>query len=141
MIFVPRDFNSKEFISARAMSSIDPANGGVLYFTLIAAGHPVGAPTVKVSPKLTAALNLRFVYVPGLGTLTAANNNPIPGESDNALIAWTIAYALAKEREDRSPDPNWLAIYATEKQNILTRLTPRQTQEPDIAEGIFEDLW
>ena len=56
-------------------------------------------------------------------------------------MAWTVAFARAKEREDRSPDPAWLAIYATEKQNILTRLTPRQTQEPEIVGDMFGEMF
>ncbi len=86
-----------------------------------------------------SALNLRLAYIPTLGTLTATSNNPIPGESDKALKAWIIAHAAAKQREDNSPDPNWLAIYGTEKQSILTALTPRQEQEPRYIRGAFED--
>lgn len=141
VVFLPRDYNSPEFIYARSISAQDPSGALVIYYTLINAGHPVAAPSVVVGPQVSSALSLRFVYVPGVGTLTAASDNPIPGESDQALIAWTTAFARAKEREDRSPDPEWLAIYATEKQNILTRLTPRQTQEPDVVRGFFEDLW
>jgi hypothetical protein len=87
---------------------------------------------------VNTAISLRFVYVPILAAVAAAGSNPIPGESDNALIAWCIAYARAKEREDRSPDPNWLAVYSTEKTNLLVRLTPRQTQEPEVVEDFFE---
>jgi hypothetical protein len=102
----------------------------------------VGAPTVHVGPQLSTALPLRFVYIPTLDTddLEAGDSNPIPGESDNALWAWTVAYARAKEREDRSPDPNFLAIYATEKQNLLTRSTPRQAQEPEVIDSFFEGV-
>lgn len=139
--FVPRDYNSKEFERARSQSAIDANTAQVIYYSLIGAGSPVGAPTVQVGPQITTAMNLRFVYVPGLGTLTAASNNPIPGESDQALIAWTVAFARAKEREDRSPDPNWIRVYATEKQALLTRMTPRQTQEPEVVGALFEDLW
>ncbi len=140
ILFVPRDYNSNEFTNARSLTAQDP-NGGVrIYYTLTQAGAPVAAPTVLVAPQLTSALALRFVYVPILAAVTSGGNNPIPGEADNALIAWTVAYGRAKEREDRSPDPNWLAVYATEKRNLLVRLTPRQTQEPDVVEGVF-DVW
>jgi hypothetical protein len=105
------------------------------------AGGPVVAPTVMVAPKVTAAVNLSLTYVPVLGDLTAASANPIPGESDNAIIAWMVAYARAKEREDRAPDPGWLTIYATEKQNLLVSLTPRQDQEPMVASAFFEEYW
>lgn len=137
VLFVPRDYNSHEFINARAQTAQDPANGIQIYYTVTQAGAPVGAPTVLVAPSISSAMSLRFVYVPTIADLAAAGTNPIPGESDNALIAWIVAYALAKTRPDKSPDPNWLAIYATEKQNVLVRLTPRQTQEPDVVPDLF----
>src|SRR3990167_753189 len=138
IIFIPRDYNSSEFTNARSWTAQDPNGGARIYYTLSQAGAPVAAPTVHVAPQLSSALSLRFVYVPILAAVAAAGNNPIPGEADNALIAWTVSYGRAKEREDRSPDPNWLAVYATEKRNLLTRLTPRQTQEPDVVQGFFE---
>lgn len=139
--FVPRDYNSKEFIQARSIPAQAPANGPVIYYAISQAGAPVGSPTIHIAPNLSSALNLRLVYIPTLvdgASWLASSTNPIPGESDNAIFAWTVAYARAKERDDRSPDPNWLAVYGTEKQNILTRLTPRQEQEPEYAEGMFE---
>ncbi len=140
--FIPRDYNSPEFASARGMSAVDPSNGTVIYYTLTGVGAPISAPTIHVGPSVTSALNLRVLYIPTLAdsALASGQVNPIPGESDNALYAWIIAYARAKERDDRSPDPNWLAIYATEKQNIITRLTPRQEQEPEYVSGMFEDF-
>ena len=98
-------------------------------------------PTIYVAPKLSAAVNLSMTYVPSLAVLTAISTNPVPGESDNAVIAWTVAYARAKERDDRAPDAGWLAIYGSEKQNILVSLSPRQTQEPVVATAMFEELW
>ncbi len=141
VLFVPRKYNHPEFIQARAFGSFDPTNGGVIYYDVSGAGSPVGTPTILVAPKLSAAMTLRFVYNPTLGTLTAASNNPVPGESDMALIAYTVAFARAKERDDFSPDPNWIAIYSTEKQSLLTRSTPRQDQEPDMVEGMFEGTY
>ena len=142
VIFEPKDYNSADFISARALGSQDPTTVGKIYYQVTEAGSPVAAPTVLIAPSPSTAMNLRFVYVEGPGTaaMTASSTNPIPGESDNALIAWTIAYARSKERDDRSPDPNWLTIYATEKANLLTRMTPRQTQEPEVVEGMFDYL-
>lgn len=141
--FVPRDYNSKDFINARAETSVEPSDGTVIFYALIGAGTPIGAPTVKTAPLLSSALPLRFVYVPSLpvSTYATTDNHPIPGEADNALISWMVAFARAREREDRAPDAGWLAIYATEKQSLLTRLTPRQTQEPDYVEGMFEGYW
>ena len=144
LTFIPRDYNSPDFKAARRLGDVDPTQENVIYYALSGAGAPVGAPTIHIAPTLSSAIaagQIRLVYNPVVADKTAADSNPIPGESDNALIAWTTAYARAKEREDRSPDPNWLAVYATEKQNILTRLTPRQTQEPDVVEAVFGSLW
>lgn len=139
ILFVPRDYKSHEFTGARAQLAQDPNSGGLkIYYTLTGAGAPVAAPTILCAPKLTSALNLRLAYIPSLAVKAAGDANPIGGGSDNALIAWCVAYALAKTREDKSPDPNWLAVYATEKQNMLTRMAPRQEQEPEIVEGVFD---
>jgi hypothetical protein len=139
--YVPRDLNHRDFIAARARGTLDASNGGVICYQILQAGPPVGTVTVRVAPVLSAAVLLRLFYVPSLAAMTAASNNPIPGESDNALVAWCVAYARSKEREDRSPDPNQLAVYKTEKDNILTRLKPRQTQEPETVTGMFEEEW
>jgi len=136
--FTPKDYNSAAFTNARAQAAQDPTNGLEIYYALRNAGAPVAAPSVDVGPQVSTAISLRFVYVPVLAAVAANGSNPIPGESDNALIAWCVAYARAKEREDRSPDPNWLAVYSTEKNNITVRLTPRQTQEPEVVEDFFD---
>ena len=144
LIFIPREYNSPDFIAARSLAAQSPTEGQVLYYCVTNAGAPVAAPTVLIAPTVTAAIaagGIRFVYVPTLGALTASSNNPIPGESDHALIAWTVAYARAKETESRVPDTGWLSVYATEKQHILARLAPRQVQEPEYAEALFESLW
>lgn len=137
VVFEAKAYNHPDFTNARAQSAQDPATGLKVYFTLTTAGAPVAAPVILTAPTLSSALNLRVAYVPSFGSLTAASNNPIPGESDQALIAWTVAMARAKEREDRSPDPNWLGMYATEKSNLLTRMTPRQTQDVETVDDIF----
>jgi len=141
IVFVPRDYNSPEFISARSWSGQSASSPAWVYYAMSQAGAPVNAPTVHVAPTFSSAVNLRFVYIPTQPIVSAGSDNPIPGESDNALIAWCVAYARAKEREDRSPDPNWLAIYATEKQNLLVRMTPRQEQEEEVVSDMFEGLW
>jgi hypothetical protein len=79
--------------------------------------------------------------VPTLGDLTTNDFVPIPGEADNALVAWTVAFAHAKEREDRAPDANWLSIFSTEKQHLLQSLGLRQYQEPQYVQAQFEDYW
>lgn len=138
--YLPRAINHPDFSGARGMGSVDP-NGRTIYYAVVNAGAPVAAPSVEVAPAVTSALLLRFVYTPVLAALTASSTNPIPGESDHAIQAWIIAHARAKEREDRSPDPAWLAIYASDSQHMLTALTPRQTQEPDVVEAVFESYW
>lgn len=139
VLFWPRDYKSAAARNARQLTAQDPIGGLDIYYSLSQAGSPVGAPTIHVAPMVSSAVLLRFVYTPGPASsaLTTASNNPIPGESDNALKNWVVAHARIKEREDRSPDPNFLALYATDKQNLLVRLTPRQTQEPEIVEDLF----
>jgi len=141
LIFKPKNYNHPDFIAARARGDIAPSTGGVIWYHPVGAGGPVDAPTIYVAPTLTAAVLMRLIYVPVITEKVAANDNPIPGESDNALVCWTVAYARAKEREDRSPDPEWLVLYGTEKTNILVSLTPRQVDEEEVAEALFEPWW
>lgn len=140
--FTPLDYNHPRFIAARSLDDIDPSNAEI-YFSITGQGAPVAAPTIYVAPQVSSAVNLSFVYVPVLATtdLESGDNVPIPGEADNALIAWTVAFARAKEREDRSPDPNWLSVYATEKQHLLQSLGLRQLQEPTYVDALFDDQW
>src|SRR3990167_153536 len=143
--FQPLEYNHARFSGSRSSANIDPQNG-VIYYSITGAGAPTddsGATTtvIYVAPKVTSAVTLRFVYVPTLALRTAAQSNPIPGESDNAIIAWIVAFARAKEREDRSPDPAWLAIYATEKQHLLQSLGLRQYHEPTVVDGLFDPYW
>jgi hypothetical protein len=140
VIFKPLDYNHVYFRSARARAATDPSNE-VLYYAITGQGAPVSAPVIHVAPKITSAMNVTFSYVPTLGDLTASSVVPIPGEADNALVAWTVAFALAKEREDKSPDPNWLSIFATEKQHLLQSLGLRQLQEPEFVEAVFSEYW
>lgn len=136
--FWPLDYNDDFFRSARAGSAIEPTNG-VIYYAIHKQGAPVGAPEILVAPKVSSSVPLAFSYVPSLGTLTPSSPVPIPGEADNAVIAWTIAFAHAKE--DRIPDMNWLTIYATEKQHLLQSLGLRQYQEPQFVHAMFEEFW
>lgn len=141
LFFKPLDYNHPTFQAARAHDDIDPTNN-VIYYAITGQGAPTGSgPTLYVAPQSTSAVNLSFVYVPTLSIDDSDDNLPIPGEADNALVAWTVAYARAKEREDRSPDPNWIATYSTEKQNLLGSLGLRQLQEPQYVDAVFEDYW
>lgn len=136
-LFIPRDYNDPRFINARSMTAQDIGSGLKIYYALTGAGAPVGAPTVRVAPQISTALNLRFVYVPTIPVKVIGDDNPIPGQSDKALEAYCMAWALAKEQEDKMPHPGWLAIYKTEKEQVLQRLTPRQSQE----ERYVDDMW
>jgi len=121
-------------------SSVDPSNE-VIYYSITSAGGPVNAPVIYCAPQVTSDVAIRFWYIPTLGDLVADDAVPIPGEADNALVTWTVAYARAKEREDRSPDPAWLAVYSAEKTNLLQSLGLRQYQEPSYVDAIFQEFW
>jgi len=140
LIFEPLDYNHKKFKSARARGGIDPRND-VIYYSITSQGAPVNAPIIRIAPTVNSAVSIRFCYVPTLGTITTDSVVPIPGEADNALVSWTVAWARAKEREDRSPDPNWLSIYATEKNNLLASLGLRQYQELQYVDAMWEEYW
>lgn len=137
--FVYKDFNDRLFRNARAMSPIDPTTAGQIFFCFTGAGAPVAAPKVYIAPRLDTALTLRMTFIPTLGRLTVDSNNPVPGESDHALVCWGTAHARAKIREEQTPDPEWLALYATEKTNILVAVTPRQEVTDQVAESPFGD--
>lgn len=138
--FKPLDYNHPNFIAARASDDMDPSSG-TIYYAITGKGGPVNALTIYVAPQVTSAVSLSFAYVPTIAPLIASGTNPIPGESDNALIAWVVAFARAKEREDRSPDPNWLTVYSTEKSHLLQSLGLRQVQEPSYIDAMFEGYW
>ena len=145
--FVPRARNHIEFINARGQTitvSFSPVSGVNIFYDVTGVGAPLSTPIILTAPKLSSDVQLSLTYVPILGVHTwklETAVNPIPGESDNALISWIVAYARAKERDDRMPDPAWLAIYATEKNALLTRMKPRQEQEAQYADGTFDSYW
>lgn len=138
--FKPLPFNDNLFQLARTKSAIDPTND-TIFWALRGAGAPTSSPIVDVAPQVTSAVNITLTYIPTLAPMTGDSQVPIPGEADNAVIAWTVAYARAKERDDRSPDPAWISIYSSEKQNLLAALGLRQYQEPSYGKAIFEEYW
>jgi hypothetical protein len=138
MKFEYRSFDHKDFIAAQAQGTLDASQARLVYFYISQAGAPVAAPEIHIAPVLNAAVPLMLGYAQTLPLYTASDNNPIPMESDQALIDWGIAYARAKEREDRLPDPGMITLYATEKANLMVACTPRQTQDDEVAEGMFE---
>ena len=141
MFFRPRDWGHTTFIGARAGAAQDPT-GSVFLYDLVGPGPPVAAPDVWIGPQSSSNVLLTFAYISAVSdSLTTASVNPIPGETDMAVQAWIVAHARAKEREDRSPDPEWLAIYGTEKANLIVAVTPRQEDEPDITEDLFGEAF
>jgi hypothetical protein len=141
LVFRPIDYNHQYFISARSSDAIDPNGDNTIWYAITGIGGPQQAPKVYVAPQLTAAVSLRFSYVPTLPTLDSTSIVPVPGEADSALKAWTVAYARAKEREDRTPDPGWLAIYGQQRDELLNSLGLRQYQEEQVANAFFEQYW
>lgn len=138
LTFKPEEYNSENFQLARSQGSIDPTND-IIYYAITQQGTPVSAPVILVAPKVNSSIPIAFSYCPSLGQLTVDSIIPIPGEADNACLAWTVAYARAKEREDRSPDPSWLMIYATEKSHLLQSLGLRGYQEPLYVNAMFQE--
>lgn len=138
--FEPLDWNHERFIFARTRSATDPAND-VIYYAIHGQGAPIAAPTIRVAPQVTSTVSLSFAYVPSLQTLGAGDQVPIPGEADNALVAWVLAFARAKESDTRSPDAAWMAVYGTEKQHLLQALGLRQYQDPLYTDALFDEYW
>lgn len=138
--FTPKEYNSVDFQTARGRSTVDPDSTDFFY-AIMGQGSPAGLTEIRIAPKSSSAVNLSFSYYYTLPPLVSGSVVPIPGEADNALIAWTGAFARAKERESRGPDPEWLAIYATEKQHLLQSLGLRQVQEPQHVDMVFKEYW
>lgn len=135
--FFPRRYTHADMVAARTRSAEDPMTAGPIYYALTGAGGPVAAPVIYVAPPISAAVPLRLTYTPTIPTMVGGTANPIPGETDQALIAWVCAHALGKQA-NQVPDATWLAIYKTEADSVLLFATPRQDDEPDVAEAIFE---
>jgi hypothetical protein len=138
LVFQPRNLLHPDFVQAQATSPVPPRNTTIFY-AVINAGAPVGAPTIRIAPMPSSAVNLSVWYNPVIAAKIASDANPIPGESDTAITEYIIAFARAKEKEDRAPDAEHLSIYATEKRKILIALTPRSVQEPEVVEAFFQD--
>ena len=137
LIFKPRTLTHPDFVQANAFRPTSPRDT-VIYYAVLNAGAPVAAPSIRIAPMVSSAVDLEVQYIPVIADKTIGQDNPIPGESDMAIIHYIIAFARAKEREDRAPDPEHLSIYATEKRNMMTVLTPRSDQEPETVQGFWE---
>lgn len=139
IVFKPKFYKSPMFQNARSRGTQAIDQVGIIYYDILNAGSPVAAPTIVTGPPVSTTMLIRLMYVNTLSaTLSESDNNPIPGESDNALIAWGVAWARAKETPDRTPDAGWIAVYGNDKQSLLTSLTPRQEQEEEIVEDLFQ---
>lgn len=135
----PKAYNHPEFIAARQMDALQQGASGVILYAATGLGAPVGAPTIRVAPTTSAEVTLRLTYQPTIGAeLTTADNVPAPGEADQALIEWTTAYALGRQRNAGAPDPARLTNYQLEVTKILVGIAPRDESEPTVAEGMFE---
>jgi len=137
LIFKYRTITHPDFVQAEAVPAVTPQNT-VIYYAVVNAGAPVGAPAILLAPPVASAVNLWVAYAPSMAAVASSGNNPIPGESDVAIKAYIVAWALARQRPANDPDPEYISVYATEKRNILTALTPRSVQEPETVMGFWE---
>jgi len=142
LVFRPAAWESAKFQSARREDPYDAASGGTIWYTITGVGAPSGsAPTIRIAPQVTAAIALNLSYQPVPANLTVSDNVPLPGDADQALIEWTCAYAIARQRGDETPDKSRMANYAGEVAKILVAVAPRDESEPQVVEAMFEDLW
>lgn len=139
--FVPRKYNDPEMVEGRRSQAVDPSVGQVIYYAITSAGAPVAAPVINVAPAITSTISLRLSYIPTLTEVTAVSTMPLPGEADQALVSWTMAYAIGRQRQEQAPDPTWLATYASEKISMLQQIAPRETDRDEVADAVFEALW
>ena len=106
------------------------------------AGGPVDAPVILCAPPISATVALRLTFMPTVGAeLIATDPNPIPGESDNALMHWIVAYARGRQKGSQQPDEVELSHYQRELDRIMAAITPRDDSEPEVVEGMFEEYW
>lgn len=143
LFFKRADYAGKDFANARLRSAITPGTqGGVIFYHVTQAGAPVAAPVILVAPRISAALLIRLTFTPTVGAeLIATDPNPIPGESDNAVMHWIVAYAKGRQTKSGQPDANELALYEKEATSITVSESPRDDSEPIVAEAMFEEYW
>jgi hypothetical protein len=142
LYYKKRDYNSADFQAARSVTAQDPGGGGTFFYDITGAGGPVGAPVIYFAPMISTARTLRLTFMPTVGAeLVAADPNPIPGESDNALAHWMVAYARGKQNAKGQPDDVELALYQRELDRIMQAITPRDDSEPEVVEAMFGELW
>lgn len=140
------DYADADFQNARrqtqAGTSIDPSQPGRIYYLLAGAGAPVGAPTVHTAPRVTTTVTLRLAYRPVIGAeLVATDSVPLPGELDQALVHWTTAHALGRQRGDAAPDATRMMLYQGEMNILLPSIDPRDESGDETVAAMFEELW
>jgi hypothetical protein len=136
------DYNHPDFQAARSIPARDPSSGLTVYYAITQAGGPVAAPVILVAPKINAARLLRLTFMPTVGAeLVATDPNPIPGESDNALVHWIVAYARGRQLKLQGPDEKELGLYQRELDRIMQAITPRDDSEPEVVEPMFKEYW
>jgi hypothetical protein len=144
--YFPRKYMHPDMVRARTADAVDPGSCGPAYYAIAGRGNDA-LPTIYVAPKFTAQVPIRLVFTPGIGTLLIGDANPIPGESDQALENFIVAYAKPKETDEDgagqnpgTPDAGWLAMYKAERDSMCVSLDPRQEDQPDVAEGVHENF-
>lgn len=141
LIFKPKKWQDPAFLNARARTPIEPRED-IVYYELHEQGPPIGPPVIRVGPRLSSSMLLTIAYNQRLPVESYDEDsyNPIPGDSDHALMCWIVAHAKAKDREDQRADPGWLKDFDKEAMDLVTRMAPRQVQELAHVEGMFEGL-
>jgi len=141
--FIGLEYTRAEFQNARRETlAHNPSQPGTIYYSVTGAGAPVAAPTIYVAPVVSATITLALAYRPTIGAeLIATDNVPLPGELDQALVHWTAAYALGRERGDAAPDAGRMQQFQREIDVILVSITPRDEQEDNVVIAMFEERW
>ena len=137
-----KDYNHPDFQAARSIAARDPSSGLTIYYAVTQAGGPVAAPVILVAPKINEARTLRLTFMPTVGNeLVTTDPNPIPGESDNALVHWIVAYARGRQTKQQGPDEKELGLYQNELNRIMAAITPRDDSQPEVVEAMFMEHW
>jgi hypothetical protein len=142
LLYVRKDWQHASFQDARQRSGLDPLTGGIIYYTATGVGAPLAAPTIRVAPPVSAVVTLRLTYqpVPDI-TLGLSDNVPLPANADEALIQWTVAYMVGRQRPDQQPDATRMGLYNVEVQKIMVAIAPRDESETRTVEPLFEEYW
>ncbi len=129
LTFEPLDYVHPTMAHQRSIAAAAVVANQKFYYSVVGGGAPIAAPTIYIAPKVASAtLNLTLIYVPTVAEKVITDTNPIPGESDEAIVAWIVAHALAKLAATKQPDQTWLKVYDVEKTAVLDAVFERQSQ-------------